>query len=189
MPTLLKVFFWWLQWLKHPKEGGYFGMRDKPEANGSSKVVTPSVYKLKVIHPGFYFNSKATKPAEIHLRWMPWNKRISSGQRSGDRMPTPRGRHQDWRLVLPTVRLPGTKERTGNCCCSGREETKTGTKHSGPLHFHHFSVCSVKFFHRLKNWKQHGALFSPASPNPTTFIIWLGRREAISVGNGYLKTI
>lgn len=158
------------------------------EANRSSKLVTPSMYKLKVIHPGFYFNSKATKPAKIHLRWMPWNKRISSGQRSGDRMPTPRGRYQDWRLLLPVVRLPGSKERTGNFCCFGRREVKQALNTLALWTFITF-VYVLLSFHRPRNWKQPGALFSPKPPKLTTFIIWLERKEAISVGNSYFKTI
>lgn len=121
-----------------PRRGWIYWHAGQTEANRSRELVTPSVYKMMVIHPGFYFNSKATKPAKIHLRSMPWNKRISSGQRSGDGMPTPRGGYQDWRLVPPAARLPGTKERTGNCCCFGRDGTKTSTKQSSPFGFSSF---------------------------------------------------
>lgn len=170
-------FFWWLQWLKHLKEGGYFGMRDK-QANRSSKLVTPSVYKLKVIHPGFYFNGKATKPADTHLRWMPWNKRISSGQRSSDQMPAPRVGTEARDLPYQQSGCQAQrKERATAAALAGREQ-KQALNAPALWTFITF-VYVLLSFHRPKNWKPPSALFSPTSPNPTTSMIWPGRKEAI----------
>lgn len=90
-----------------PRKGWIFWHVGQTVANRSSKLVTLSMYKLEVIHPGFYFNSKATKPAEIHLRWVPWNKRISSGQQTCKWVPRACG---------------GTRSRAG--AASARHEGK-----------------------------------------------------------------
>jgi len=102
-------------------------------------------------------------------------------------MPTPCGgtATPGW-----SYQQPGSKERTGNCCCLGRDGTKTSTELVHPFGCSSFSlVCVLLSFQGLRNWKQPGALFSPASPNPTISVIWLERKEEISVGNGYFKTI
>lgn len=79
------------------------------------------------------------------------------------------------------------KERATAAALAGREQ-KQALNAPALWTFITF-VYVLLSFHRPKKWKQPGALFSHASPNPATFVIWLGRKEALSVGNGYFKTI
>lgn len=98
-----------------PRKGWIFWHVGQTVANRSSKLVTLSPYKLEVIHAGFYFNSRATKPAEMHgIKGSAQDSRAAGGCQG-------LWWHQELRLLLP---VPG-KERTGNCCCLGREGTQT----------------------------------------------------------------
>lgn len=79
------------------------------------------------------------------------------------------------------------KERATAAALAGTEQKQALS--SPALWIFIIFVYLLLSFHRLKNWKQPGALFSPTSPNPTISVTWLGPEEAISVGNGYFKTI
>lgn len=173
---------------KMPRKGWIFWHVGQTVANRSSKLVTLPIYKLEVIHPGFYFNSKATKPAAIHLRWVPWNKRISSGQQSWECVPRACGgtRSRGWSCQCQAQR----KEQATAAALAGREQKQASN--SAALWTFITFVCEFSEVSTgLKNWgkKNLGAVFSSTSPNPTAFMIWLGRKEDISVGNGWFNTI
>lgn len=161
-------FFLWLV-AETPKRGWIFWRAGQTEANRSGQHVAPSVYKLKVIHAGFYFESKATKPAEMQRRWMPWNKRISSGQQSRERRQGP---------VVGTETGGLSYQQSG--CQARRKKWATaaalaGTKQKQALNapalwtFSAF-VYILLSFHRPKSWKQPGPFFSPR-PHPRTQLL------------------
>lgn len=171
MPTLLKKggVFLVTPVAETPRRGWIFWHVGQTEANRSGKLVTPSVYKSKVIHAGFYLKSKATKPAEIQLRWMPWNKRISSGQRSRERCQGPVVGTKTGGLSYQQSGCQAQRKKWASAAALAGRKQKQALNTLALWTFSAF-VYVLLSFHRPKNWKQPGAFFSPC-PHPRTQLL------------------
>lgn len=158
-----------------PRKGWIFWHVGQTVANRSSKLVTLSTYKLEVIHAGFYFNSKATKPAEIHLRWVPWNERISSGQQSWEWVPRACGgtRSRGWSCQCQARR----KEQATAAALAGREQ-KQAPNPAALCTFITFVCEFSEVSTGLKNWKKKpGGPFLLHIPKPNCFYDLAGQKR------------